>query len=63
MGAQRKLIQMASTIGVVIVGIYMLANHAWPTPPAVSGLGFLLTGIALWMNHCPGLKWLFEKEK
>jgi hypothetical protein len=62
MGTQRKIIQMLSSIGIIMVGVYMFTNHAWPTPPAVSGVGFFLTGLALWMNHCPVLKYFFEKK-
>lgn len=57
-----KYVQMLSTAGVIIIGIYMLINFSWGTPPAISGLAFLLTGVALWMNHCPIMKWLFEKN-
>ena len=63
MGKERKIVQMLATIGVVVVGVYMTLSYDWPQPPAVSGLGFIFAGIALWMNHCPGMKMLFEKSK
>ncbi len=44
----RKLL----TVAVVVVGVYMLLNHAWPTPPAVSGLGFVFVGLALCFSQC-----------
>ncbi|MEM9336915.1 MAG: hypothetical protein AAGA35_03610 [Patescibacteria group bacterium] len=62
MSTPRKAVQMIATLGVIGIGIYMLASYAWPNPPAVSGIGFLLAGIALWMNHCPVMKWLFERD-
>ena len=60
MSKERKYVQMFSAIGVIIIGIYMILNFNWGTPPAISGLGFLLAGISLWMNHCPIMKWLFK---
>ena len=62
MGTCRKVVQMVSTLGVIAVGVYMFTNFAWPTPPAISGVGFFLAGVALWMNHCPVMKWLFERN-
>lgn len=49
----KKIIQKLLILGVIIVGIYMLVSYAWPTPPAVSGLGFLMAGLAMWIPHCP----------
>ena len=42
-------------LGVIAIGVYMFANHQLPTPPAISGIGFLLTGLALWIPVCPCL--------
>jgi uncharacterized membrane protein len=62
MSKQRKFVHLLASIGVIAVGLYMFFSYAWPTPPAVSGLGFFLTGLALWMNHCPIMKYLFERN-
>tara|TARA_B100000508_G_scaffold31981_1_gene24593 strand:+ start:33645 stop:33830 length:186 start_codon:yes stop_codon:yes gene_type:complete len=59
MNKTKKLIQKALILGVVIVGIYMYWNYAWPTPPAVSGLGFLMAGLAMWVPHCPVMRAIF----
>jgi F0F1-type ATP synthase assembly protein I len=56
----KKIIQRILIIGVIIIGIYMLVTNTWPTPPAVSGLGFLLAGLAMWVPHCPICKMLFK---
>ena len=63
MNKAKTLIQRTLTIGVIIVGIYMLVSFAWPTPPAISGLGFLFAGLALWVPHCPIMKMLFKDTK
>ena len=59
MNKTKKLIQHVLIIGVMIVGIYMLYKYDWPTPPAVSGLGFLMAGLAMWIPHCPVMKRIF----
>jgi len=50
---KKKTLQALLALGTIVVGAYMLYAHAWPTPPAVSGLGFLMAGLALWVPHCP----------
>ncbi|MCD5381482.1 MAG: hypothetical protein LR008_02805 [Candidatus Pacebacteria bacterium] len=55
----KKVVQGLLAIGVIAVGVYMMWNFAWPTPPAVSGLGFLFTGLALWIPHCPIARVIF----
>lgn len=59
MNKTKKLIQKILVIGVMIVGVYMLMSYDWPQPPAVSGLGFLMAGLAMWIPHCPIMKMLF----
>lgn len=49
----KEVIQKLLTIGVMVIGVYMLWNFEWPTPPAISGLGFLFAGLAMWIPHCP----------
>lgn len=63
MNKTKKIMQGALTLGVIIVGIYMLVNHAWPTPPAISGVGFLLAGLALWVPRCPIIHMLVGGNK
>lgn len=62
MNKAKTLIQRLLIIGVIIVGIYMLFSYAWPSPPAVSGLGFLMTGLAMWIPHCPIMKMIFKDK-
>lgn len=63
MNKKKRIVQALLTIGVIVVGIYMLANFDWGTPPAISGLGFLMAGLALWTPHCPIMhKLLGDKE-
>jgi len=50
--SKKVLVQVLSVL-VMIVGIYMFAMHAFMTPPSVSGVGFFLVGLALWIPHCP----------
>jgi len=56
MNKKKRIVQGALALGVIVVGIYMLWNHTWGTPPAISGLGFLMTGLAIWIPHCPVAK-------
>ncbi|MFT7645025.1 MAG: hypothetical protein ACI9BF_000694 [Candidatus Paceibacteria bacterium] len=56
MNKTKSLIQKALTLGVIGVGIYMFFSYPWPTPPAVSGLGFFMAGFVMWVPHCPILK-------
>ena len=50
------MLQGALALGVIVVGIYMWWNFAWGTPPAISGVGFIMAGLALWVPHCPLMK-------
>lgn len=59
MNKKKKVLQEILIIGVMVVGVYMLIKYDFPTPPAVSGLGFLLAGLALWIPHCPIIKMIF----
>lgn len=59
MNKKKSMIQAGLALGVIAVGLYMWLNHAWGTPPAVSGFGFILAGLALWVPHCPLMRMLF----
>lgn len=59
MNKTKKIIQKILIIGVMVVGVYMFLNFQWPQPPAVSGLGFFMTGLAMWIPHCPLMQRLF----
>jgi len=43
----RSILETIASLGVIAVGLYMFINFAWPTPPAISGLGFFLAGLAI----------------
>ena len=53
---KKKTLQALLALGVMGVGVYMLYVNVWPAMPSVSGLGFLLAGLALWVPHCPVCK-------
>ena len=63
MSTTRQYIQGTVAIAVMIIGIYMLVNFDWPTPPAISGLGFLLAGFGLWTPHCIFLNLILRDKK
>lgn len=63
MNKKKKVVQMLLSIGVILVGLYMLFSFTWGTPPAISGLGFLLAGLALWTPHCPIMHMLLGDKK
>ena len=52
----KKIIQMISSLVIIVIGIYMLVNFGCGTAPHLSGLAFLLIGLNLWMPHCLILK-------
>lgn len=56
----KKVFQMLLALGVIAIGMYMLLSYDLPTPPALSGFAFLLTGLSLWMPHCPVCKTVFK---
>ncbi len=56
MNKKKRMVQAVLALGVIVVGIYMWWNHAWGTPPAISGLGFIMAGLALWVPYCPVAK-------
>lgn len=56
MNKAKRTLQAILALAVMIIGVYMLWNHEWMTPPSISGLGFLLTGLALWTPYCPIMK-------
>ncbi len=62
MNKPKKIIQGALIIGVILVGIYMLCTYEWETPPAISGLGFLMIGFAMWIPHCPLMRLVFGRD-
>jgi len=59
MNKPKKIIQGILVIGVMLVGVHMLCTFDWPTPPAISGLGFLMAGFAMWIPRCPIMKKIF----
>jgi len=58
MNKKKRILQGALALGVMGVGVYMLFSYTWGTPPAISGLGFLMAGLALWTPYCPGARLL-----
>jgi F0F1-type ATP synthase assembly protein I len=64
MNKKKLIVQKLLILGVVVIGLYMLINFQWGTPPAISGVGFVLAGLALWIPHCPVANWLLgDKEQ
>jgi F0F1-type ATP synthase assembly protein I len=63
MNKKKKVLQMLLIVGVIAIGLYMFFSFAWGTPPAISGLAFVLTGLALWIPHCPLVNILFGDKK
>lgn len=53
MNKKKRILQTILILGVIGIGIYMFISFAWATPPAVSGLAFILAGLAMWVPHCP----------
>jgi hypothetical protein len=60
MNKKKRVVQAVLALGVIAVGIYMMWNFAWGTPPAISGLGFIMAGLALWVPHCPLMKMILK---
>lgn len=56
MNNTKLLLQRLLILGVIAIGIYMFASYSLPKPPAVSGIGFILAGLAMWVPTCPLLK-------
>ena len=63
MSKTRQIIQIIVASAVMIIGVYMLLNFDWPTPPAISGLGFLLAGYGLWVPRCFLLNFMLGDKK
>lgn len=63
MNPTKRLIQKALIIGVIVIGIFLLVSSEWPEPPALSGLGFLMAGLAMWIPHCPIMRMLFGGDR
>lgn len=63
MNKTKKFIVDLLKIGVMIIGVYMLAKYDWPTPPALSGLGFLFAGLAMWIPRCPVCNKILKDER
>ena len=59
MNKKKQMVQAALALAVIVIGIYMLLQNTWGTPPALSGLGFLLAGFAIWVPHCPIMRMIF----
>ena len=53
MNKAKRRLQQLTALGTIGIGIYMFVSYAWPAPPAVSGIGFILAGLGLWIPHCP----------
>ncbi|MDA8597145.1 hypothetical protein N9L26_02275 [Candidatus Pacebacteria bacterium] len=53
MNKAKRMVQAVLAIGVILIGIYMWWNNPWLSPPSISGVGFFLAGLALWVPHCP----------
>ena len=53
MNKKKKMLQAILILVVMVIGVYMLWENQWGTPPALSGLAFLLTGLAMWVPYCP----------
>jgi len=60
MNKKKRVVQGALALGVIAFGLYMWWSHAWGTPPAISGLGFIMAGLALWVPHCPLMKMILK---
>ena len=60
MNKKKRVVQGALALGVIAVGLYMWWSHALGTPPAISGLGFIMAGLALWVPHCPLMKMILK---
>jgi hypothetical protein len=60
MNKKKRMLQAALALGVIAVGLYMWWGHTWGTPPAISGVGFIMAGLALWVPHCPLMKMLLK---
>jgi len=57
---KRLFVKRLLALGVVGIGIYMFTSFVWGTPPAISGLGFILAGLALFVPGHPTAKSPFE---
>ena len=60
MNKKKRMLQALLALGVIAVGIYMWWNFAWGTPPAISGVGFIMAGLALWVPNCPLMKMILK---
>jgi len=58
---KKEHVKAVLAVMVMVIGVYMFVNNAWPTPPAVSGLGFFLVGFGQWLNFCPVCKKICKK--
>lgn len=59
MNKPKNIIQGILAIGVMLVGIHMICHYDWLTPPSISGIGFLMAGLAMWIPHCPLMRMIF----
>jgi len=60
MSHTRKWLQRSLIILIASIGVYMLSQFVLPSPPAISGVAFLLIAAALWVPHCPLLGALLQ---
>ncbi|MBR9702459.1 hypothetical protein GOV10_00340 [Candidatus Woesearchaeota archaeon] len=50
---KKKVVSIISALIIVAIGIYMVASFAYPTPPFLSGIVFIVIAANLWLPHCP----------
>ncbi|MBR9693408.1 hypothetical protein GOV07_05820 [Candidatus Woesearchaeota archaeon] len=50
---KKKCISILSAVIIAAIGIYMVASSAYPTPPFLSGIVFIIIGLNLWIPYCP----------
>ena len=63
MNKKKQIVQKILIVGVIAIGIYMFLSFKWGTPPSISGVGFILAGLALWIPYCPVANWILgDKE-
>jgi drug/metabolite transporter (DMT)-like permease len=58
----KKVLEMILALGVIAIGVYMLFTNDAYTAPFLSGLGFLLSGVLLWLPNCPICKSICDKK-
>lgn len=59
----RTFIHGISSLALLVIGIYMIMNSEWPTPPMLSGISFIVIAVNIWLPVCPVMEKLFPKKK